>query len=43
MGKSKGIVQRIGAAEFWIRRGVAAVFIVVGVYYIVIIYGRGFF
>jgi cytochrome c-type biogenesis protein len=43
MGKSKGIVQRIGAAEFWIRRGVAAVFIVVGVYYIVTIYGGGFF
>jgi cytochrome c-type biogenesis protein len=43
MGKSKGIVQRIGAAELWIRRGVAAVFIFVGVYYIVIIYGRGFF
>jgi cytochrome c-type biogenesis protein len=43
MGKSKGIVQRIGVTELWIRRGVAAVFIVVGVYYIVTIYGRGFF
>ena len=43
VGKCSGIVQRIGAAEHWIRRGVAAVFIVVGVYYIVIIYGSGIF
>jgi cytochrome c biogenesis protein CcdA len=43
VGKCSGIVQRIGAAELCIRRGVAAVFIVVGVYYIVIIYGSGIF
>jgi cytochrome c-type biogenesis protein len=43
VGKCSGIVQKIGAAECWIRRGVAAVFIIVGVYYIVTIYGRGFF
>jgi hypothetical protein len=43
VGKCTGIVQKIGAAECWIRRGVAAVFIIVGVYYIVIIYGGGMF
>jgi hypothetical protein len=43
MGKAGGIVQKIGAAEHWIRRGVAAIFIVVGVYYIVSIYGKGLF
>jgi len=43
VGKCSGIVQKIGAAECWIRRGVAAVFIIVGVYYIVIIYGGGMF
>ncbi|MCK9579485.1 MAG: aromatic aminobenezylarsenical efflux permease ArsG family transporter [Methanoregula sp.] len=41
VGKCKGTVQKIGAAECWIRRAVAAVFIVVGVYYIVIIFGTG--
>lgn len=41
IGKCKGVMQKIGAAELWIRRAVAAVFIVVGVYYIVIIYGAG--
>jgi len=41
VGKCNGIVQKIGAAEVWIRRAVAAVFIVVGVYYIIIIYGAG--
>jgi cytochrome c-type biogenesis protein len=41
VGKYSGIVQKIGAAEVWIRRAVAAVFIVVGVYSIVIIYGAG--
>lgn len=41
VGKCGGIMQKIGAAEVWIRRAVAAVFIVVGVYYIVIIYGPG--
>jgi cytochrome c-type biogenesis protein len=39
--KCSGIVQKIGAAEIWIRRAVAVVFIVVGVYYIVTIYGAG--
>jgi len=43
VGKCSGIVQKIGAAEVWIRRVVAAVFIVVGVYYIVIIYTPGLF
>ena len=43
VGKCSGIVQKIGVVECWIRRVVAAVFIIVGVYYIVIIYGRGFF
>jgi cytochrome c-type biogenesis protein len=41
VGKCSGIVQKIGAAEVWIRRAVAAVFIVVGVYSIIIIYGVG--
>lgn len=41
IGKCKGLIQQIGTAEVWIRRAVAAVFIVVGVYYIVIIYGAG--
>jgi len=41
VGKCSGIVQKIGAMECWIRRVVAVVFIVVGVYYIVIIYGSG--
>jgi len=43
VGKCSGIVQRIGSVERWIRRAVAAVFIVVGVYYIVTIYGSGIF
>lgn len=43
IGKCKGMMQKIGAAELWIRRAVAAVFIVVGVYYIVIVYGAGAF
>jgi cytochrome c biogenesis protein CcdA len=42
VGRCSGIVQKIGAAEVWIRRAVAAVFIVVGVYYI-IIYTSGLF
>jgi len=41
VGKCSGIVQKIGAAEVWIRRAVAAVFMVVGVYYIIIVYGTG--
>jgi len=43
VGKCSGIVQKIGVAEIWIRRGVAGVFIVVGLYYIVIIYTPGLF
>jgi cytochrome c biogenesis protein CcdA len=38
IGRCKGMIQKIGAAEIWIRRAVAAVFILVGIYYIVIIY-----
>jgi hypothetical protein len=34
-------VQKVGAAEVWIRRVVAAVFLIVGIYYIVIIYLPG--
>ena len=41
VGKCSGIIQKIGAAECWIRRAVAVVFIVIGVYYIVKIYGNG--
>ena len=41
VGKCSGIVQKIGAAEVWIRRGVAAIFIVVGMYCIIKIYGNG--
>ena len=43
IGKCNVIVLKIGVAEVWIRRAVAAVFIVVGVYYLVIIYGAGMF
>ena len=43
VGKCRGIVQRIGAAECWIRRAIAAVFIIVGVYHIVTIYWSGIF
>ena len=43
VGKCTGIVQKIGAAERWIRRAVAVIFIVVGVYYIIIIYGSWIF
>jgi cytochrome c-type biogenesis protein len=39
--RCSGTVQKIGAAEVWIRRTVAAIFLVVGVYYIVLIYGAG--
>jgi cytochrome c-type biogenesis protein len=42
VGKCNGVIQKIGAAECWIRRAVGVVFIVVGVYYIVIVYGSGF-
>jgi len=41
VGKCSGMIQKIGAAEVWIRRAVAVVFLVVGVYYIVKIYGNG--
>jgi hypothetical protein len=39
IGQYSGIVQKIGKAECWIQRAVAAVFIAVGVYYIAIVYG----
>jgi cytochrome c-type biogenesis protein len=39
VGKCSGIVKKIGVIEPWIRRAVAAVFIVVGLYYIAIIPG----
>lgn len=38
-GKCKGTVQRIGIAEVWIRRAVALIFIVLGIYNIITIYG----
>jgi cytochrome c biogenesis protein CcdA len=41
VGKCSGIIQKIGAAEIWIRRAVAVVFIVVGIYSIIIVYGTG--
>jgi cytochrome c-type biogenesis protein len=41
VGKCSGIVQKIGVAEIWIRRVVAAVFVLVGVYYIILVYGSG--
>ena len=43
VGKCSGIIQKIGTVELWIRRGVAAVFIVVGVYYIFTVYVNGIF
>jgi len=43
LGKCSGIVQKIGAAEIWIRRAVATIFVVAGGYYIIIIYGTGIF
>ncbi len=39
IGQYNGIVQKIGKAECWIQRAVAAVFITVGVYYIATVYG----
>ncbi len=39
IGKCKGLIGKIGSAEVWLRRVVAAIFIAVGVYYIVIVYG----
>ena len=43
VGKCSGIIQKIGTVELWIRRGVAAVFIIVGIYYSIIVYGRSIF
>lgn len=37
IGKYKGMLEKIGVAEIWLRRAVAGVFIVAGVYYIVIV------
>jgi len=41
VGKCSGIVQKIGAAEVWLRRAVAVVFLIVGIYSIVTIYLPG--
>ena len=41
VGKCSGIVKKVGVAEVWIRRAVAAVFLLVGVYYIMKIYLPG--
>jgi len=41
VGKCKGLIGKIGTAEVWVRRVVAAVFLIVGVYYIIIVYGAG--
>ncbi len=40
-GRCGAIVQRAGAAEIWIRRVVAAVFLIIGIYYVVSIYLPG--
>jgi cytochrome c-type biogenesis protein len=39
VGKCSGIVKKVADVEIWIRWTVAVVFLVVGVYYILIIYG----
>ncbi len=41
IGKCKGMMEKIGAVEIWLRRAVAAVFLIVGIYYIIIVYGAG--
>jgi cytochrome c biogenesis protein CcdA len=41
VGKCNGIVQKIGTTEVWIRRAAAVVFLIVGVYYIILVYGAG--
>ena len=43
IGKCTGIVRHVQDLEPWIRRAVAVVFITVGVYYIILIYGSGLF
>jgi cytochrome c biogenesis protein CcdA len=43
IGKCTSIVKKVQGAERWIRRMVAAVFIAVGVYYIILIYCSGLF
>lgn len=43
VGKCSGIVQKVGVAEVWMQRAVAVVFLIVGVYYSLIMYGSGFF
>jgi cytochrome c biogenesis protein CcdA len=40
-GKCRGFVQSAGAAEVWIRRTVAAVFLIVGIYYTITMYLPG--
>lgn len=41
VGRCSGLVKKIGMLEPWIRRGVAAIFIIVGFYYIATVYGSG--
>ena len=41
IGKCSGIVQKVGAAEVWIRKAVAVVFLITGMYYILTIYLPG--
>ena len=43
VGRCSGLLKRVQDADRWVRRAVAAVFIAVGVYYIVMIYGNGLF
>lgn len=41
IGKCKGLLKTIGTAGVGIRQAVAAVFLIVGIYYTVIVYGAG--
>jgi len=43
IGKCRGMLEKIGTAEVWLRRAAAAVFIVVGLYSILTIYSTGLF
>jgi cytochrome c biogenesis protein CcdA len=41
VGKCSGVMKRVQDVECWIRRAVAAIFIGVGVYYMISVYGSG--
>ncbi len=41
VGKCSGFMKKVQDVECWIRRAVAAIFIVVGVYYMISVYGSG--